>query len=193
MTEASIPQWSDEAVAESFRTEIRERFEAHNKAFRAREAAERDAFFRDHPEKRGQPGYDHGDRDSGAWSFYEACEIRIERNLVTIVSPGDSIDMHIVHMFDNTTAAWSKPWVKATVVDGEPRITITIVLVATWDDSLDAAWKKEGNDKRQVLVELDEDEVRAFLDLLEAGLPHKALPVRASLPDRLRVALEYLP
>lgn len=187
-----IPQWPSEVVAESFRTEIRARFEAHNVAYRAREKAEQDAFFRDHPEKRGQPGYDHGDRDSGAWSFYEACKIQIEGNVVTIVSPGPSIDMHIVHLFDNTTASWSKPWVSAVIVDGEPRIEIKIVLVATWDDSLDAAWRKEGNDKRQVLVELDEDEVHTFLELLgRAG--DEGLPVRASIYDRLKGSLEYLP
>jgi len=186
-----IPQWSDEAVAESFRTEIRARFEAHNKAFRAREAAELEQVLRDHPEKRGQPGYDGGDRDSGAWCFYEACEFRIERNLVTIIAPGDTIDMDIVHMFDNTTAAWSKPWVKAAIVDGKSRITIEIMLVATWDDSLDTAWKRDGNNKRQVLVELDEDEVHTFLDLLARG--GAALPVRASIHERLKVALEYLP
>ena len=187
-----VPQWSDEAVAESFRAEIRARFEAHNKAYRAREEAELAQVLRDHPEKCGQPGYEV--HDSAAWGFYQACEIRIDRNTVTIVAPGDSIDMDLVHLFDNTTAAWSKPWVKAAVgVDGEPRIRIEIVLVATWDDSLDAAWKKDGNGKRQVLVELDEDEVHAFLDLLDFGLPHEALPVRASIRDRLKVALEYLP
>lgn len=190
MTEA-LPQWSDEAVAENFRVELRARFEAHNVAYRAREEAELAQVLRDHPEKSGQPGYEI--HDSEAWSFYQACEIRIDRNVVTIVGPGPSIDMHIVHLFDNTTMAWSKPWVKAAIVDGEPRATIEIVLVATWDDSLDTAWRKEGNDKRQVLVELDEDEVDSFLLLLEYGLPHKTLPVRASLRDRLKTALEYLP
>src|SRR5438034_10993594 len=116
-----IPQWSDEAVAESFRSEIRARFEAHNKAVRARETAERDAVFRKHPEKRGQPGFDGIIRDSRAWSFYQACETQIVHNTVMIVSPGDSIDRDIIFMFDHTTAAWSRPWIKAVVVDGQPR------------------------------------------------------------------------
>lgn len=188
-----IPQWSSEAVAESFRSEIRARFERHNKAYRTREAADKEAFFREYPEKRGQPGFDQDVRDSGAWSFYQGCEIRIEGNVVTIVAPGDSIDMDIVHMFDNTTAAWSKPWIQAVIVDGQARFTLTIVLVATWDDSLNDAWKKDGNDKRQVLVELDEDEVRTLLDLIECGLAPSALIVRASLRDRLKMALEFLP
>jgi hypothetical protein len=187
--EMQVPQWSDEAVAESFRSEIRARFEAHNAAFHAREAAELAAVLLDHPEKRGQPGYEV--YDSGAWSFYQACEIRIEGNVVTIVAPGDSIDMDLVHLFDNTTSSWSKPWVKAAIIGGEPRITIEIMLVATWDDSLDTAWKRDGNNKRQVLVELDEDEVHTFLDLLARG--GAALPVRASIRERLKVALEYLP
>jgi hypothetical protein len=40
VTDEAIPQWPDEAVAEAFRAEIRARFEAHNAAFRSREAAE---------------------------------------------------------------------------------------------------------------------------------------------------------
>jgi hypothetical protein len=190
-TSDTVPQWSDEAVAESFRAEIRARFEAHNAAFRARETAELEAVLLAHPEKRGQPGYEV--HDSAAWRFYQECEIRIERNVVTIVAPGYAIDMHLVQLFDNTTAAWSKPFVKAAIVDGNPRITIEIVLVATWDDSLAAAWRSEGNHKRQVLVELDEDEIQTFLDLLDVGLPHRSLAVRASLGDRLKAALEYLP
>jgi hypothetical protein len=191
VTQEAPPQWPDEAVAASFRSEIQARFEAHNIAFRAREEAELAAVLHDHPEKRGQPGYEVC--DSGAWSFYQACEIRIERNTVSIIAAGDTISTDLVHLFDNTTASWSKPWVKAAIVDGEPRITIEIVLVATWNDSLDAAWRKDGNDKRQVLVELDEDEIKTFLDLLDFGLPHIRIPARASLRDRLKAALEYLP
>lgn len=171
------PQWSDEVVAENFRAEVRARFEAHNAAYRAKETVEFEQIFRDHPERRGEPGFEV--RDSGAWGFYQACEIRIERNTVTIVSPGDAIDLDVVHMFDNTTMAGSKPWVKAAIVDGEPRVTIEIVLVATWDDSLDAAWKKDGNDKRQVLVELDEDEVLMFLGVLERRADALAVPAIA--------------
>ncbi len=184
MTEAPLPQWSDEIVADSFRAEIRARFEAHNKAFREREAAELAAVLREHPEKRGQPGYDGGDRDSSAWSFYQACEIRIESNVVTIISPSDSISMDLVYLFENTTAAWSKPFVKAVIIDGAPRFMIEIVLVATWDDSLDAAWRKDGNDKRQVLVELDEDEIAMFLDFLARR--GDALPVLPALVKRVR-------
>lgn len=96
-------------------------------------------------------------------------------------------------MFDNTTTAWSRPWVKAAIVNDQPRITIEIVLVAAWNDSLNSAWRKDGNAKSQVLVELDEDEIRAFLELLDFGIPHKTLSVRASLRDRLKAALAYLP
>jgi hypothetical protein len=187
-----IPQWSDETVAESFRAEIRARFEAHNKAFRARENVEMEQVLRDHPEKRGVPGFEV--HDSIAWEIYQAAEIRIERNAVTIVLPrGYAISIDVVHLFDHTTVAWSRPMIGTAIVDGEVRTTIEIVLVATWTDEMQAAWRQEGNDKRQVLVELDEDEVRTFLGLLEAGMAREAFPVRASLPDRLRVALEYLP
>lgn len=191
-TNEEVPQWSDEAVAAAFRAEIRARLEAHNAAYRAREAAELEAIFLKDPKRRGQPGYEV--HDSGAWHVYQESEIRIDRNTVMIVLPrGCHVGIDLIHMFDHTTAAWSRPSVVALIVDGEARLAIDITLVATWDDSLDAAWRKEGNDKRQVLVELDEDEVHTFLDLLDFGLPHMTLPVRSSLRDRLKVALEYLP
>lgn len=185
-------EWSDEAVAESFRTEIRARFQAHNAAYRIREAAELETVLHAYPEKRGQPGYEV--RDSGAWEVYQASEIRFDRNSATIVLPrGVAIGIDLVHLFDHTTMAWGRAAIGATIVDGEARPTIEILLVATWNDDLNNAWHKEGNDKRQVLVELDEDEVHTFLDLLDLGLRSRALPVRSSLRDRLTGALEHLP
>jgi hypothetical protein len=71
--EASLPQWSNEVVAESFRAEIRARFEAHNDAYRAREAAELETILREHPEQRGKPGYEV--RDSFAWEVYQASSV----------------------------------------------------------------------------------------------------------------------
>lgn len=188
--EVSLPQWPDEVVAESFRAEIRARFEAHNAAHRAREATELEVVLRDHPERRGQPGFEV--RDSGAWEVYQASEIRIDRNSVTIVLPRMwAIGIDLIHMFDNTTMAWGRPSVVAVVVDGEPRVAIDITLVATWDDSMDAARRKEGRDRRRVLVELYEEDVGA----LDALVCTHCLPndVTEMLRDRLKLALEYLP
>jgi len=213
MTGALTTQWSDEAVAENFRSEIRARFEAHNAAFRAREAAELETVFRDHPEKRGQPGYRV--HDSWAWSVYQESEIRIERNAVTIVlPPGLSADVYLLQLFDHTTVAWSRPWIKAALIDGAARTTIEIVLVATWDDSMAAAWKRDGNDRRQVLVELYEEDVCALADACDSpchaacncgDYPAEERPCRycSGMPfdagrllkirDQLRLALVALP
>jgi hypothetical protein len=76
VTEAPLPQWSDEVVAESFRAEIRARFEAHNAAFRAREEADLAQVLREHPEKAGQAGYEV--HDSGAWGVYHDLGLGIE-------------------------------------------------------------------------------------------------------------------
>lgn len=185
MTEDAVPQWTDDAVAESFRTEIRARFEAHNAAFRAREEIELAAVLRDHPEKRGQLGY--AVRDSVAWEVYQASEIRIDRNAVTIVLPKMwAVGIDLVHMFDNTMMAWSGPTIGATIVDGEPRVTIEITLVATWTDAMDSKWRADGNDRRRVLVELYEDEVRA----LRACLDEERGPFWFKLVERLTLALE---
>lgn len=180
MTEAPLPQWSDEAVAESFRAEIRARFEAHNTAYRARETADLEAVLREHPEKAGQPGYEV--RDSGAWRVYQASEIRIDRNSVTIVLPHSyAVGIDLIYLFDNTTAAWSGPTIGAMIVDGEARPTIEIMLVATWDDAMDAAWRKDGNDRKQVLVELYEEDVHVLRTLIDTHAPDAAREIRKRL------------
>ena len=190
MTDEVIPQWSDDVVANAFRAEIRARFEAHNAAYRAREAAELEAVLREHPEKRGQPGYEV--RDSGAWEVYQASEIRIDRNSVMIVLPGYfRVGIDLVHLFDNTTMAWSTPVIGATIVDGEARPTIEITLVATWTDEMEAAWRKDGNDRKQVLVELYEDEVH-MLDEFISMYAYPENPLLA-IRERLELALVPLP
>ena len=165
MTNEAVPEWPSEAVAEAFRAEIRARFEAHNVAYRAREAAELEAVLRDHPEKRGQPGYEV--RDSGAWEVYQASEIRIDRNSVMIVLPiWFAVGIDLVYLFDHTTMAWSRPRIGATIVDGEARVTIEITLVATWTDEMDATWRQDGNDRKQVLVELYEEDVHTLVGVI---------------------------
>lgn len=193
MTEAPLPKWSDEVVAESFRSEIRARFEAQNATHLAREAVDLEVFLREHPERRGQPGFEV--RDSGAWQVYQESEIRIDRNAVTIVLPlGCAIGIDLVHMFDHTTAAWSRPRIGATIVEGEARPTIEIVLVATWDDSLDDAWREEGNDRRRVLVELYQEEVTKTCMLLDTfASPLFTSDDARKLRERLVMALEALP
>lgn len=185
-TDDAVLQWSDEAVAEAFRAEIRARFEAHNAAYRTREAAELETVLRDHPEKRGQPGYEV--RDSGAWEIYQASEIRIDRNSVTIVLPTFwAVGIDLVYLFDHTTVAWSRPTIGATIVDGEPRVTIEILLVATWTDASNAKWKADGNDRRSVLADLYEDDVKTLLGLLAT------YDDKRPLRDRLALSLEALP
>ena len=187
--EMQLPQRSDEAVAAHFRAEIHARFEAHNAAYRARETAELEQVLREHPEKQGQPGYEV--RDSGAWEIYQASEIRIDRNSVTIVLPRHyAVGMDLVHLFDHTTVAWYRPTIGATIVEGEARPTIEITLVATWTDEMDAKWRGEGNDRRRVLVELYEDEVHA----LRANIDDEVWsPFWNKLDDRLKLSLEALP
>jgi len=190
VTQEELPQWSDEVVADSFRSEIRARFEAHNDAYRAREAADLETVLREHPEKRGQPGYEV--RDSYAWEVYQTSEIRIDRNSVTIVLPLDChVGIDLIHMFDHTTVAWVRPSVVTLIVDGEARLAIDILLVATWNDSMDSAWRKNGNDKKQILVELFEEEVRVLDSLVVTHcVPND---VTGALRSRLKLALEYLP
>lgn len=187
-TSSEMPQWPDEAVAEAFRTEIQARMVAHNAAYRAREEVELEQVLRKHPERKGTPGFEV--RDSGAWEIYQASEIRIDRNSVTIVLPTFwAVGIDLVHLFDHTTVAWSRPRIGATLVDGEPRVTIEITLVATWTDEMDAKWRAEGHDRRRVLVELFEDEVHA----LRAHIDDERGPFWFKLVEHLNASLEALP
>ena len=141
-------QWSDEAVAAAFRAEIHARLEAHNAAYRVRATAELEQVLREYPERRGQPGFDV--RDSGAWRVYQESEIRIDRNSVQIILPRHyAVGMDFVYLFDHTTVAWGRPTISAAIVNGEPRPTIEIILVATWTDEMNAKWCGDGNDRRR--------------------------------------------
>lgn len=187
--EAVVLQWSDDAVAEAFRSEIRARMEAHNTAYRVREAAELEEVLREHPEKRGQPGYEV--RDSFAWEVYSRAEIRIDRNSVTIVMPpGYAFRTDLLPLFDHTTVAWSRPSIGAVLVDGEPRPTIEITLVATWTDEMNTKWQTDGNGRKHVLVELYEEDVQALCALVDA---QGEAPDCRALRDRLLRALEPIP
>ena len=189
MTHEAIPQWPDAAVEQSFRAEIRARLEAHNAAYRAREATELEQVLAQEPERRGQPGFEV--RDSGAWEVYQASEIRIDRNSVMIVLPSwYAVGIDFVYLFDHTTMAWSRPRIGATIVDGEARPTIEITLVATWTDAMDAKWRSDGKDRRRVLVELYEEDVHALRALIDDH--GKERPWRA-IDERLSLALEALP
>ena len=183
-SETSTPRWSDDAVEKSFRAEIRARLEAHNAAYREKEKAELEQVLREHPEKRGQPGYEV--RDSFAWEAFQATQLRIDGNKVTIIMPiGFGFRPDLLHLFDHTKMAWSRPIIGAVIIDGEARPTIEIMLVATWTDEMDAKWRAEGNDRKQVVVELFEDDVRWLLEFVAARRP--------GLRERLELALEPIP
>jgi hypothetical protein len=119
---------------------------------------------------------------------------------VTVVLPrGIAIGIDLVHMFDYTTVSWCRAQIGATIVNGEARPTIEIVLVATWDDAMEAKWRHDGEDRKRVLVELFEDDVHALggfisqhADLssdLDPDLSRRWLVIR----DRMKLALEPLP
>jgi hypothetical protein len=180
--------WTDEAIADRFRAEIRRRLEAHNAAFRAQEALELEAVLREHPEVRGQPGYEVS--DSGAWSVYQASEVRITGNSVTIVLPAHwEVGVDFVHLFDHTAVGWSRASIGATVVDGQARPTIEIMLVDGWDDQRDAAHLAAGEERRRVLADLYEDDVRTLCSLADAS----EINAGKEIGDRLRLSLWHLP
>ena len=105
-----------------------------------------------------------------------------------IVLPGYyRVGTDLVHLFDHTTMAWSRPVVGATIVDGDARPTIEIMLVATWTDAMDAKWRKDGNDRKHVLVELYEEDVHTLVGVIATHDDKRAIR------ERLELALVPLP
>lgn len=191
MTQDAIPQWSDEAVADAFRAELRERFEVHNAAYRANEVVELARVLAERPEMQVVPGFEV--RDSFAWEVYQACEIKVVGNIATIVMPiGFGFRTDLLPLFDHTKMAWARPIIGAMVVDGEARPTIEILLVATWTDEMDAKWCAERNDRKQVVVELYEDDVRKILGVI-AVYDDKFGQDVDGIRKRLEMALEPIP
>jgi len=199
------PEWSTDRIAKTFRDELAERFRAHNEAYRVREEAELAEVLRAHPEKRGTPGYDV--RDSFAREFLDHCLIEVESNTATIVMPiGFAFRPDLLPLFDHTSVAWSRPFIGARIVDGVARPTIEITLVATWSDEMDAKWRAEGHARKQIAVDLFEDDVRELLGLVADRLAQVTRPVHVLLGEvpaaagdlhgireRLTLALEPLP
>lgn len=180
----AIPQWSTDAVADAFRAELRDRFEAHNAAYRANEVAELERVLAERPEMRGVPGFEV--RDSFAWEVYQVCEIKVVGNIATIVMPiGFGFRTDLLPLFDHTKMAWGRPIIGAVVIDGEARPTIEILLVATWTDEMDSKWRAEGSARKRVEVDLYEDDVRWLLEFVAYR--------RAGLRDRLQLSLEAIP
>lgn len=138
-------EWSTERVAEQFRRDVRERFEKEAAAFRDEDAADAAAVKAKYDAK-GEPYPDWllEERPSFLWEIYERSEIRIDNNSVQVVLPkGFAFFPDLTDMFDGTSVAWSRPHVNAILVDGEPRVTIELILIDYWDDERHAKWLAE--------------------------------------------------
>jgi hypothetical protein len=112
----------------------------------------------------------------------------------------------LIPLFDHTFMAWSRPLIGATIVDGQARPTIEITLVATWTDEMDAKWRAAGHGRKQVSVDLFEDDVRTICGLVDERIAQVTHPVHKLIGDapavagdlhgireRLALALEPLP
>ena len=185
-------QWSDEAVAQSFRDEIQQRFERHNADYHERDAAELEAVLKDRPDLRGQPGFTV--RDSMAWEVYLRSTIQIDRNSVVIILPtGLAVGSDIIYMFDHTAMAWTRPTIGATSVDGEVHPTIEILLVATWTDDMDKDWRAAGHARKKVLVELYAEEIPTLCDFITLHAKEPPMHPLLETRDRLHFALDLAP
>lgn len=138
-------EWSTEKIAEQFRSDIRERFERENAAWRVEDDAEiAEVKAKYDAEGKPYPDWLTQERPSFLHEIYERCEIKIDSNCVQIVLPtGFALFPELIEMFGGTSVAWSKAHVNAILVDGEPRTTIELILIDYWDDERHTKWLAE--------------------------------------------------
>lgn len=143
-TPQELTMWTDAQIEEQFRCDIRERFEKECAAYLEAERieiaevkAQLDAVGKPHPDWLAE-------RPSFLWEIYERSEIRISNRTVQVILPREfAIDRDLIDMFAGTSVAWSTPSVGATIVDGEPYVTVELILIDSWDDARHAAWHAE--------------------------------------------------
>ncbi len=140
-------EWSMDKVAEQFRLEIRERFEAINFKYRGDRNQEIAEFTLEHPKEAAEW---HADPDmthmmqidnSPEWQMYQNTNIEIVNNSVTIILPDQfGISSDNIGIFEGTSVAWSLVRAFPVLVNGEPRISLDLILVDYWDDDKAAEW-----------------------------------------------------
>lgn len=139
-------EWTTEQVAAQCRLDVQRAFETENAEYRAWEAAQL-------AEIQARPGYadslaaspQHVDamavRDSFMWEIYARSKIDITNNSVTVILPtGFAIHTDLVEMFGADSVSWCTPSIGASIIDGEARVIIKLILIDYWDDDRAAEW-----------------------------------------------------
>ena len=143
-------EWSDEEIQHAFLLEVRERFDAENARWRADEVRSLEEFKRDNPDDYARYANEHPHivavRDSFLWELYQGCEFRWPAvNAVEVVMPdGFGLSLRdLKDMFDNTEMGWGLASVEATIIDGRPRVVVSVVLVDGYDDDRHREWERD--------------------------------------------------
>lgn len=133
--------WTDEEIAQQFRLEVQQRFAAEN-AEHLRLEREEIVEVKAKYDVQGRAYPDWlAERDSFLWEIYSSSVIQIEANSVKVtVAQGFAIYADFIEMFGGTSVGWGLPSVGAEIIDGEPRVTIKLILVDSWDEDWHAAW-----------------------------------------------------
>ncbi len=143
--ESQTTEWSSERVAEQFRSDVRERFEAENAVWLkveneeiAKAKLERPGLFERNPDYIEV-------RNSFYWEIYSASKIEIENNSVRVVLPNFyAIYPDFVKFFGKTSVGWSSVSISAEVFgDDGPRVVLELFLIDYWDDERHAKWLAE--------------------------------------------------
>lgn len=133
-----------ERVADQFRQDVRERFEAENAEWLAEERTGI-AKVKADCDAKGEPYPDWMvERNSFFWEIYSGSDIQITNNSVRVIVPnGFAIYPDFIAMFGGTSVGWSIPSVSAIIVDGEAHVTIELILIDYWDDERHVKWLAE--------------------------------------------------
>ncbi len=135
--------WTDEQIRQCWLDEVTARFVAENVSYRAMDArdlelvkAEGDAHLL--PPNILEP------RDSLLFELWTASTVTLHSNVAEVLLPrGFAICRDVLAMLEGTEAAWGYASLHAGLLDGEPRISVQVILVDSWDDERSARWKAE--------------------------------------------------
>lgn len=146
-------EWTFADKADSFRNEIHKRFLEENEAWKKEDSLQLELAKRRSPDFiEVHPEYAEL-RQSFLWQIYQGSviEISMDDGIKITLPRGFAITADVLHMFDSTEVAWSTPFIEAEIVEGEPVIVISIMVVDYWDDEMSMKWAEEKRNKEAEL------------------------------------------
>lgn len=133
--------WTDEQIRKCWLDEVNARFAAENASWRAMEQRDLDKIAAAGEIHRLPPNMLQP-RDSFLCEIWNESVVTLYLNVAEVLLADHSvISTEVIAMLDHTECGWGRAGIHAIVVDGKPRLQVSVMLVDSWDDERSAAWK----------------------------------------------------